>query len=36
MAGMVSAPMAATVAGPEPLMAPKNMQVTMAVSPMPP
>ena len=36
MAGMVSAPMAATVAGPEPLMAPKNMQVTMAVRPMPP
>ena len=28
MAGMVNAPMAATVAGPEPLIAPKNMQVT--------
>ena len=36
MAGMVSAPMAATVAGPEPLRAPKNMQVTMAIKPMPP
>ena len=31
MAGMVRAPTAATVAGPEPEMAPKNMQVTTAV-----
>ena len=36
IAGMVSAPMAATVAGPEPEIAPKNMQVTMAVRPIPP
>ena len=36
MAGMVRAPMAATVAGPEPLMAPKNMQVATVVSAMPP
>ena len=36
MAGMVSMPMAATVAGPEPLMAAKNMQVRMVAMAMPP
>ena len=36
MAGMLIMPMAATVAGPEPLMAAKNMQVRMVAMAMPP
>ncbi len=36
MAGMVSVPMAATVAGPDPLIAAKNMQVAMLARAMPP
>ena len=36
MAGMVMHPMAATVAGPEPLMAAKNMQVAMVARARPP